>query len=135
MKRFFSVLVLAIVVLSLSAAAPLPVPTFTWVTGLPSTMNVGDEAIVTVHVDSPDQAFISVTGLPAFQYAGKGVVAVQGGDRAGQGTEATLNLVFKAKSTTERMVNNQAVVRVVVGVRYGGGYVVTEERVYFVTIP
>ena len=70
-----------------------------------------------------------------FQYAGKGVVAVQGGDRSGQGTEATLNLVFKAKSTTERMENNQAVVRVVVGVRYGGGYVVTEERVYFVTIP
>ena len=136
MKRFFSVLVLAFLMISfMTAAAPLAVPTFTWETGLPATMNVGEEATVTIHVDSPDQAFISVTGLPAFQYAGKGVVAVQGGDRAGQGTEATLNLVFKAKSTTERMENNQAVVRVVVGARYGGGYVVTEERIYYVTIP
>lgn len=135
MKRFFSVLVLAMVVLSLSAAAPLPNPTFTWGEGLPATMNVGEEATVTVTVDSPNQAFVSVTGLPAFKYAGKGVVAVEGGDRAGQGNTATLNLVFKAKSTTERMENNQAVVRVVVGVRYAGGYVVTQERVYYVTIP
>jgi len=135
MKRFFSVLVLAIVVLSLSAAAPLPIPTFTWGPDLPSTMNVGDEATITIHVESLDQEFISVTALPAFKYAGKGVVVIQGGDRSGHGTDATLTLTFKAKSATERMENNQAVVRVVVGVRYAGGYVVTEERVYLVTIP
>ena len=119
----------------MTAAAPLPVPTITWETALPTTMNVGDEATVTIHVESPDQEFISVTALPSFKYAGKGVVVLQGGDRAGHGTDATLNLTFKAKSTTERMENNQAVVRVVVGVRYGGGYVVVEERVFYVTIP
>ncbi len=135
MKRFFSVLVLAfLIVSSLTAAAPLPTPIFTWEGGLPATMNVGDEATVTIHVDS-DQEFVSVTGLPSFKYAGKGVVAIQGGDRAGHGTTATLNLTFKAKSSTERMENGQAFVRVVVGVRYGGGYVVVEEHDFYVTIP
>jgi hypothetical protein len=136
MKRFFSVLVLTFLMVSfLTAAAPVPVPTFTWETGLPATMNVGDEAVVTIHVESLDQEFISVTAVPSFKYAGKGVVAVQGGDRAGHGTDATLTLTFEAKSTTERMENNQAVIRVVAGVRYAGGYLVTDERIYYVTIP
>ena len=136
MKRFFSVLVMALLTVSLmTAAAPLPVPTFTWETGLPATMNVGDEATVIIHVESLDQEFISVTGMPSFKYAGKGVVAIQGGDRIGRGTTADLTLTFKAKSSTERMENGQAFIRVLVGVRYGGGYVVVEERDFFVTIP
>jgi hypothetical protein len=135
MKRFFYVLISAIIMVSfLTAAAPVPNTTFDLVQGLPESMNIGDEATVIVQVTS-DQEFISVTALPSFEYAGKGVVAVQGGDRAGRGTSATLELTFKAKSSTSRMVNSVAPVHVVVGVRYGGGYVAVQEYVFDVTVP
>lgn len=135
MKRFFHVLVLAMITVSLlTAAAPVPHTTFDLVQGLPVTMNVGDQATVKVHVTS-DQEFISAMALPSFQYPGKGVVAVQGGDRAGRGTSATLEITFKAKSATARMENGFAPVHVVVGVRYGGGYVAVQDYVFNVTVP
>lgn len=135
MKRFFSVLVLALLMVSfLTAAAPVPNTTFNLVQGLPETMNIGDTSTVIVQVTS-DQEFTSVTALPSFEYAGKGVVALQGGDRAGRGTSATLELTFKAKSSTAKMVNGVAPVHVVVGVRYGGGYVAVQEYIFNVTVP
>ncbi len=135
MKRFFYVLILAAITVSfLTAAAPVPKTTIDLVQGLPSTMNIGDEAAVVVQVNS-DQEFISVTALPSFEYAGKGVVAVQGGDRSGRGTSATLELMFKAKSSTAKMANGYAPVHVVVGVRYGGGYVDVQEYIFNVTVP
>ena len=117
----------------LTAAAPLPAVTFTLVEGLPSTMEVGDTHTVVVQVES-DQPFISATALPSFQFPGKGVVAVQGGDRTGSGTSATLEVTFKAKSPTTRMPGGIAPVFVVVGVRYGGGYVVVKDFVFPVTV-
>lgn len=135
MKRFLSILVLAIFTVSLlTAASPIPNTTFRLVQGLPATMNVGQEYTVVVEVTS-DQQFISATALPSFQYAGKGVVAVQGGDRTGRGTSALLTLTFKAKSSTARMTDGVAPVFVVVGVRYGGGYVATEQYQFNVTVP
>jgi hypothetical protein len=135
MKRFFSILVISILTASLlSAAAPLPNTTFTLVQGLPATMNVGETYTVIVQVNS-DQQFISAQALPSFQYAGKGVVAVQGGSRAGSGTSATLAVTFKAKSSTARMSGGVAPVYVVVGVRYGGGYVAVQEYLFNVTVP
>jgi hypothetical protein len=135
MKRFFFVLVLALLTVSfLTAAAPIPNTTFDLVQGLPISMNIGDEATVIVQVNS-DQEFISATALPSFEFAGKGVVAVQGGDRAGRGTSATLEMTFKAKSSTSKMPNDVAPVHVVVGVRYGGGYVAVQEYVFNVTVP
>jgi hypothetical protein len=118
----------------LTAAAPLPVTTFTLDQGLPATMNVGDTYTVVVKVDS-NQPFISAMALPSFQFPGKGVVAVQGGDRAGSGTSATLDVTFKAKSPTARMPDGMAPVHVVVGVRYGGGYVVVKDYIFNVTVP
>ena len=135
MKRFLSVLVLSILMVSLlTAAAPVPVTTFTLVQGLPPVMNVGDVYTVVVQVTS-DQQFVSASALPSFQYAGKGVVAVQGGDRQGSGTSATLQITFKAKSATARMTDGVAPVYVVVGVRYGGGYVATQEYLFPVRVP
>ncbi len=135
MKRFFYVLILALITVSfLTAADPVPNTTFTLVQGLPDTMNVGDEATVIVQVDS-DQEFISVTALPSFEYVGKGVVAVQGGDHAGRGTSATLQITFKAKSSTASMANGVAPVHVVVGVRYGGRNVAVQEYIFPVTVP
>lgn len=119
---------------ALSAAAPLPVTTFTLVSGLPSTMNVGDTYTVVVQVDS-DVPFSSVHANPSFQFPGKGVVAVQGGDRAGSGTSATLEITYKAKSDTSRMPGGYAPVYFVVGVRYGGGYVAVQDYVFNVTVP
>ena len=119
----------------LTAAAPLPVTTFTLIQGLPATLNVGETYTVIVEVNS-DQEFISATALPSFQFPGKGVVAVQGGDRVGSGTSATLNVTFKAKSSTAEFPNGGfAPVHVVVGVRYIGGYVEVRDFLFNVTVP
>lgn len=135
MKKLISVLVLSILLIGLlTAAVPLPSTTFTLVQGLPSTMTVGETHTVIVHVES-DQEFLSVQALPSFQFPGKGVVAVQGGDRAGRGTSATLEVTFQAKSSTARMPGGAAPVYVVVGVRYPGGYVAVQRYGFQVTVP
>ena len=135
MKRLFSALVLALItVSSLTADAPVPNTTFTLVQGLPATMNVGDVYTVVVQVDS-DQEFLSAMAQPSFQYPGKGVVAVQGGDRSGRGTSATVEVTFEAKSPTDRMENGVAPVHVVVGVRYQGGYVAVQDYLFSVAVP
>lgn len=118
----------------LSAAAPLPNTTFTLVSGLPSTMVVGETYTVVVQVDS-DIPFSSVHANPSFQFPGKGVVAVQGGDRAGSGTSATVEITYKAKTDTSKMPGGYAPVYFVVGVRYGGGYVAVKEYLFNVTVP
>ena len=137
MKRFLSVLVLVLFISGLlTAAAPLPATTFTLVggVGLPDTMEVGERYMVVVQVTS-DQPFLGVQAMPSFAYPGKGVVAVQGGDRAGGGTTATLEVTFQAKSSTARMQGGAAPVYVVVGVRYPGGYVAVQEYLFNVTVP
>jgi hypothetical protein len=135
-KRIISMLgLLALMALMtgvLTAAAPLP--TITVVDGLPLTMHVGDTHTVVVEVES-DQPFISATALPSFQFPGKGVVAVQGGDRVGSDVFARLEVTFKAKSSTADFpTGGAAPVHVVVGVRYGGGYVVVEDFEFPVTV-
>ena len=137
-KRIFSFLgLVALMVLMtglLTAAAPVPVTTITLEQGLPAFMNVGETYTVIVHVTS-DQKFTSAQAMPDFQYAGKGVVAVQGGDRSGQNTDATLEVTFKAKSSTTKMPGGFVPVSVVVGVRYGGGNVVVDQFDFNVTVP
>ena len=137
-KRIFSLigLVALMVLLTgvLTAAAPVPVTTFTLVQGLPSVMNVGETYTVVVQVAS-DQQFTSAQAMPDFQYAGKGVVSVKGGDRSGSGTSATLEVTFKAKSSTARMPGGVVPVSVVVGVRYGGGYVAVQQYNFTVQVP
>ena len=135
MKKILSVLCLTIVIASfLSAAAPLPNTTFELVQGLPSVMNVGDTATVIVQVES-DQPFLFAQALPSFQYVGKGVVAVQGGDHVGRGTSATLQITFEAKSPTTKMPDNIAPVHFMVGVRYPGGYAAVQDFPFDVTVP
>jgi hypothetical protein len=138
-KRIFSLigLVALMVLLTgvLTAAAPMPVTTFTLVgRGLPKVMNVGETYTVVVEVTS-DQQFTSAQAMPDFQYAGKGVVAVQGGDRSGSGTSATLEVTFKAKSSTAKMPGGVVPVSVIVGVRYGGGYVAVQQYDFTVQVP
>jgi hypothetical protein len=134
-KRFFYVFCLTVLMVSvLTGAAPTPNTTFTLVQGLPLTMSIGETRTVIVHVDS-DQEFISIQALPSFQFPGKGVVAVQGGDRAGRGTSATLEITFKAKGPTAAMPGGVAPVFVVLGVRYGGGYVAVQEYLFNVAVP
>ena len=138
MKRIFPsvflALVLVLTVVSTAAAAPVPMTTFTLVSGLPSTMNVGDTFTVVVQVDS-DVQFNAVQALPSFMFPGKGVVAVQGGDRAGRGTSATVEVTFQAKSSTAGFPSGVAPVHVVVGVRYAGGFVAVKNYVFNVTVP
>lgn len=129
-KRIFSLigLVALMVLLTgvLTAAAPVPNTSITFVNQLPSVMHVGETYTVEVQVTS-DQTFTSAQAMPDFQYAGKGVVAVQGGAREGRNTNATLFVTFKAKSVTAKMPGGVVPVSVIVGVRYGGGYVYVDQ--------
>jgi hypothetical protein len=139
MKRFFPsvflALILVLTVVTTALAAPTPVTTFTLVQGLPSTMNVGETYTVIVQVES-DLEFNTVQALPSFMFPGKGVVAVQGGDRAGRGTSATLEVTFQAKSSTTNFPGGGvAPVHVVVGVRYAGGFVAVQDFLFNVTVP
>lgn len=139
MKRFLSILCLTVILVSfLTAAAPLPNTTFTLVQGLPATMNVGDTYTVIVQVES-DQQFISAQALPSFYYPGRGVVAVQGVDRVGSGTTATLEITYKAKTSTANFQDvapyGTAPVHFVVGVRYPGGYIAVQDYLFNVTVP
>jgi hypothetical protein len=137
LKRIVSMvgllILMALVTGVLTAAVPLPQTIFTKVQGLPATMSVGETQTVIIHVES-DQEFISIQALPSFQFPGKGVVALKGGDRAGRGTSATLQITFQAKSSTAAMPGGVAPVYVVVGVRYGGGYVAVQEYLFNVVV-
>lgn len=139
MKRIFSsvilTLFLVLCLVSTAAAAPLPVTTFTLIQGLPSTMNVGETYTVIVQVES-DLEFNGVQALPSFMFPGKGVVAVQGGDHAGRGTSATVEVTFQAKSSTANFPGGGfALVHVVVGARYPGGFVAAQDYLFNVTVP
>ena len=139
MKRIFPSVFLALVlvftVVSTTAAAPTPTTTFTLVQGLPSTMNVGETYTVIIQVES-DLEFNAVQALPSFMFPGKGVVAVQGGDHAGRGTFATLEVTFQAKSSTANFPGGGfAPVHVVVGARYAGGFVAVQDYLFNVTVP
>ena len=118
----------------LTAATPMAVTTITLEQGLPATMKVGETYTVIVRVTS-DQKFTSAQAMPDFQYAGKGVVAVNGGDRVGRNTSALLKVTFKAKSSTAKMPGGTVPVAVVVGVRYGGGTVVVQRFEFNVKVP
>ena len=137
-KRIFSFVGLPVLMVLLtgvlSAATSVPETTFTLVQGLPETMSVGETVTVIVQVES-DVPFNSVHASPSFQYPGKGVVAIQGGDRSGSGTTATVEITYKAKTDTSKMPGGVAPVYFVVGVRYGGGYVAVQEYVFNVTVP
>jgi hypothetical protein len=82
-----------------------------------------------------NQEFLLAQAMPSFAYPGKGVVAVQGGEHAGRGTSASLEVTFEAKSSTANMQDGVAKVYVVVGVRYPGGYVDSKQFVFNVTVP
>lgn len=138
MKRIFSLLGLTLLMVLISgfltAAAPMPNTTFTLVNGLPEVMNVGDTYTVTVEVAS-DVPFNAVQAMADLQYPGKGVVQVKGGDHAGGGTSATVEVTFTAKSDTSKMPDGKDVVAVVVGARYKGGYVAAQAFTFEVAVP
>ena len=147
MKKLLSVLCLTILVASLlTAAAPMPstsielvqpeelqvlndpqapTPTF--------TMSVGEILKVSVEVTS-DQQFLFAQALPSFFFPGRGVVAVQGGDHAGRGTFAPLEITFQAKNPTAAIDSNGVPVHMVVGVRYPGGHVVVRDFLFNVIV-
>ena len=139
MKKIFPkialILIIALASSFITAAAPLPVTTFELVSGLPEIMNVGETYTVVVQVES-DQQFNSIQAMPSFMFPGKGVVAVQGGDRAGSGTSATLEITYKAKNSTADFPGGGfAPVHAVIGVRYAGGYVAVQDYLFNVTVP
>ena len=149
-KRIFSMVgLLALMALMtgvLAAAAPLPntlielvEPEALQVLNDPQaptptlTMSVGETLKVSVEVTS-DQQFLFAQALPSFFFPGRGVVAVQGGDHAGSGTFAPLEITFQAKSPTAAIDSNGVPVHMVVGVRYPGGHVVVRNFLFNVIV-
>ena len=63
------------------------------------------------------------------------MVPVKGGDHAGAGTSATVEVTFTAKTDTSKMPDGVDVMAVVVGVRYKGGVVVGEVFPFYVSVP
>ena len=138
MKKLLSYIGLALMMVLmtgvLTAAAPVPDVTFELVQGLPETMNVGEAYTVIVDVTS-DVPFNGVQAMPDLQYPGKGVVHVQGGDHAGAGTSARVEVTFMAKTDTSKMPGSKDIVAVVVGARYKGGVVVGQAFSFEVSVP
>ena len=145
-KRTFSYIGLALLmvlmtgVLTVTAAPAPPVEpnvTITLIEGLPATMNLGDTATVTIDVSS-DTPFLYAQALPTAFFPGRGVVASKG-DHVGSGTTARLEVTFTAKNSTTDFAQAPAdgvvPVSVVVGVRFAGGYVVTQQFDFFVKVP
>lgn len=138
MKKLLSYIGLALMMVLmtgvLTAAAPAPNVEFELVQGLPATMNIGDTYTVVVNVTS-DVPFNAVQAMPDPQYPGKGVVPVKGGDHAGAGTSAIVEVTFTAKTDTSKMPGGVDVMAVVVGVRYKGGVVIGEVFPFTVHVP
>ena len=139
MRKLLQVVALALlgtlVLVSTAAAAlgPQPRVTFTLVDGLPATLQVGQSYTVTVQVAASER-FNLAMALPDDQFPGKGVVA-RGGDRAGAGTSATLEITFTAKSSTATLPGGTDQVAVVAGVRYPHGQTVSQRFDFSVTVP
>jgi hypothetical protein len=139
MKKLLHIVALALlgtlVLVSTAAAVrnPRSPATFTLVQGLPATMQVGQSYTVTVEVTATER-FKLAMALPDDQFPGKGVVA-RGGDRAGAGTSATLDITFTAKSSTAALPGGKDQVAVVAGVRYPGGQTVSQRFDFSVTVP
>jgi hypothetical protein len=98
-------------------------------------MNLGETATVIVEVGS-DSSFLYAQALPDIFYPGRGVTATVG-DHAGRGKTAILKVTFTAKNHTDDFANapGYAPVSVIVGVRYAGGYVVSERYDFVVIVP
>lgn len=103
------------------------------VSGLPSTMSVGQSVTVTVKIAST-QPFKSAQAMPDDQYPGKGVVA-HGGDRSGAGTSATLGVTFTAKGSTSSLPGGMDQVAVVAGARYPNGQTASQRFDFTIAVP
>ena len=110
-----------------------PSASFTLVSGLPTTMQVGESATVTILVTSPDR-FISALALPDDQHPGKGVVS-HGAAHARAGNSATLSLVFTAKRTTADLPGGADQLALVAGVRYPNGQTLSQRFDFSVVVP
>ena len=132
-KIFFVSIVSVLIAGLLTAAAPTPEVTFTLVSGIPKTMNVGDTATVVILVES-NQEFNYAQMLPDYYYPGRYVVGVQGGDHAAGGTIATLEITFMAKDSTVDLPNECAPVSVMAGTRFKGGSVASQRFDYCVAV-
>ena len=117
------------------AVAPTPNVTFTLLSGLPATMNVGETATVIVQIDS-NQEFVFAKMLPSFYYPGRLVRAVNtGGDRTGAGTTAILEVSFTAIASTAGYPGGVAPVWVVAGAHFQGGLSVGQKFAFDVAVP
>lgn len=139
MKKSVAIVALALLAAALvsssvgAASTPAPAVTIELVSGLPSTMEVGQLYDVTIRVTS-SEPFRLAMALPDDQFPGKGVVA-RGGDHSGAGTAATLTVTFRAVGSTSGFPDGRDYVAVVAGARFAGGQTVGQRFDFAVTVP
>ena len=139
MKKLMHLITIAllgalVMVSTVAAAGPADqVASIELLSGLPETMQVGESYTVVVAVTATEP-FKLAMALPDDQFPGKGVVA-HGGDNAGAGTNATLEVTFTAKGSTSDLPGGADQVAVVAGVRYDNGQTVSQRFEFSVSVP
>lgn len=89
-------------------------------------LNVGDTFTPEAYVNS-DVEFIWAVAGSDFYYPGNRYVTGQSRDRVGKDTTATLALTYTAVGSTADLDGGYAPVSMIVGVRYQGGVVVSQQ--------
>jgi hypothetical protein len=112
---------------------------------LPTHLAVGESYTIDVRVSSSEPFILAAAMIDAY-YPGRGVFSA-GSDRASWSTEAVLHLTLTGKAptadlpavtdwpTTEDWPAGVAPLSLVVGVRRGGGEIVSERFTWAVTVP
>lgn len=145
---FRVVIIVALVVVLASATSPVsaaPGVTFVLLDPLPTHLAVGETCIIRIQVNS-DEPFLLAMAMPDKYYPGRGIF-FNGIDLAHKNTEAILQLEVTGKESTADLLAVQdwpttedwpagvAPAAVVVGVRYQGGAVVSQQFVFAVAVP
>lgn len=141
----FTALVLVLLVSITAPAAASPGVTIQLLNDLPHQLAVGESYTIDILVTS-DEPFILAMAMVDAYYPGRGVYTA-GPDHASRTTEAVLHQTVKGKKsttslaavtdwpTTEDWPAGVAPLALVVGVRYAGGVVVSEQFAWAVLVP
>lgn len=138
MKKLTSlllVLLFSLVLITPAAAQTAPTPTITFV-NLPAdnvlVLSVGQTYTFEVQVES-DQPFIHAQlGLTQY-FPGRSIFS-EGIQMSHQGNQATLHLTVTGKAPTAKFPDGQVLVTLITGVRYQGGYVVSDARPFYIVV-
>jgi hypothetical protein len=107
--------------------------TFTLLNDLPTHLEVGESYTIAVEVVS-DDPFLLAMALPSAYYPGRGVF-FNDSDRVTHATSAVLQVTVTGKNSTANLPGGVAPLSLVVGTRYAGGGIISEQFNFAVAVP